>query len=580
MEVEIVTDLTVGQLIDYKRNDILKVNGEYQRGLRWTDAQKRMFIDSIFRNYSIPAFYFHKIKRESGSISNTYYDIVDGQQRIDAIYSYSEGAFPLLKPSESGFRFPNFVRNEICPWGGKRYGELSEELKQKLNESKVIAYEISTINENEIRDLFIRLQGGTPLTPQDKRDSWPGNFTEFVLRVGGKTGVEKWYGFDLFKQNLKVSNESRRRQLVAQVFMLFFSVREEKRFCDLKSINIDEFYHHHVDFDEKSKDAERFERICKILNEIFSGKPKIVGHHLIHSFLLVDSLLDEYVSGWESHLASVLHEFERKCKQASDAAKKGSEAGRFDRYWNSYAQWTRTNADLGNTIQRRHAFFVAEMLKSLAPEKIDKKRIFTDFERQTVFFRDKGLCQFCEMHSREHRISWQESEVHHVTPHSAGGVTEIDNGALVHRECHPKSSHDVENFRNWWDRRSTESINMDSNSGFGKLPLKKSRNRDQNGKSRYSGLRDYLVPVVRMIRTDGKDHTEAFKSIAHELNVRPSTVNAMCTRSLNFIGKDATQKFADSVRDGTIVQIAKDRYPDEIDYIDYELASVFPSNNG
>ena len=73
---------------------------------------------------------------------------------------------------------------------------------------------------------------GTPLTPQDKRDSWPGNFTEFVLRVGGKTGVEKWYGFDLFKQNLKVSNESRRRQLVAQIFMLFFSVREETRFCD------------------------------------------------------------------------------------------------------------------------------------------------------------------------------------------------------------------------------------------------------------------------------------------------------------------------------------------------------------
>lgn len=59
MEVQILTDLTVGQLIEYKRNDFLKVNGEYQRGLRWTDTQKRMFIDSIFRNYAIPAFYFH-----------------------------------------------------------------------------------------------------------------------------------------------------------------------------------------------------------------------------------------------------------------------------------------------------------------------------------------------------------------------------------------------------------------------------------------------------------------------------------------------------------------------------------------
>ena len=86
---------------------------------------------------------------------------------------------------------------------------------------------------------------------------------------------------------------------------------------------------------KNQKNAKRFEKICKILNEIFSGKPKIVGHHLIHSFLLVDSLLDEYASGWEPHLAGVLHEFERRCKEASDAAKKGSQGGEYDRYWNS-----------------------------------------------------------------------------------------------------------------------------------------------------------------------------------------------------------------------------------------------------
>lgn len=339
----------------------------------------------------------------------------------------------------------------------------------------------------------------------------------------------------------------------------------------MKSVNIDEFYHHHVDFDEKSKNAKRFEKICKILNEIFSGKPKIVGHHLIHSFLLVDSLLDEYASGWEPHLAGVLHEFERRCKEASDAAKKGSQGGEFDRYWNSYAQWTRTNADLASTIQRRHALFVAEMLKSLAPEKLDKKRIFTDFERQTIFFRDKGFCKFCEMNSREHKTSWEESDIHHVTPHSAGGVTEIDNGALVHRECHPKNRYDVERFRNWWARNlpnGDQNQDGDQNGG------------DGNNGPRRDNLRDYLIPVVRMIRIDGKDHTEAFRSRAHELNVLSSTVSAMCTRQFGFIGRSAVRKFVESVHDGRIVQIAKDRRPDEIGYIDRELAPLFRKNNG
>ena len=81
-----------------------------------------MFIDSIFRSYSIPVFNFHKIEGTVGNMTNAFYEIVDGQQRIDAIYSYSEGGFALPDPAnESGFGFPNFVKDAPCPWGGKRF---------------------------------------------------------------------------------------------------------------------------------------------------------------------------------------------------------------------------------------------------------------------------------------------------------------------------------------------------------------------------------------------------------------------------------------------------------------------------
>lgn len=215
--MKVSTELTdtVGTLIDLKRENILRVNHEYQRGLSWTGLQKLMFIDSIFRGYSIPAFYFHIIQPSAGGITNTFYDIVDGQQRIDSIYDYFEGAFSLLDPSaDTDFRFPNFVKNIKCPWAGKRFDELEENLKDEIKNTKVVVYKISSTDENEIRDLFIRLQGGTPLTPQDKRDSWPGNFTEFVLKNGGKSGVAKWYGIPVFKENAKVPNESKRRQLI------------------------------------------------------------------------------------------------------------------------------------------------------------------------------------------------------------------------------------------------------------------------------------------------------------------------------------------------------------------------------
>lgn len=457
MKVDIERDWTVGRLIELRHEQILRVDHEYQRGLRWTEVQKCMFIDSIFRDYSVPAFYFHLRESTAGGITNTYYDIVDGQQRIDAIYSYSEGAFPLLDPSdESRFRFPDFAKENPCPWAGKRFDELPDDLQSKLKSNQIVVYKITTANENLIRDLFIRLQGGTPLTAQDKRDSWPGNFTEFVLKIGGKKEVEKWPGVPLFREVVK-GDERRRRQLAAQIFMLYWTMREKNEFCDIKSRNIDEFYHSQVGFDGNSREARRFEKICAKIHEVFAGKPKITGHYVIHLVLLVDTLLDEYVPGWEGHLAAKLNEFEDRRSEAADATKLRRES-KFGRYYSEYGQWTQTRSDDSKTIRRRHAFFQEEMLGLLEPTILDKNRSFTDSQRKTVFFRDMELCQYCRMKGSDHKVSWKESDIHHVLPHTKGGETNIQNAVLVHRECHPRSEQDVEEFRFWWQASQGHSL--------------------------------------------------------------------------------------------------------------------------
>ena len=458
MKIDVMTNWTVGDLIENQQQQILRVNSEYQRGLRWTDIQKRMFIDSIFRGYSIPAFYFHKRGVETTIVNNTHFDIVDGQQRIDAIYNYSEGAFPLIDPQESSsFRFPNFIKDHDCPWAGKRYGELGKDLQDKLRSHSVVVYEISTDNENSIRDLFIRLQGGTPLSPQDKRDSWPGDFTDFVLTHGGKSGVEKWYGHRLFKDHVKSGNESKRRQLVAQLYMLFYHVRNETRFCDIKSTNIDDFYHKNVDFNPLSSDAKQFLIVCDTTAAALHNKPKIVGHYLIHVFLLVDSLLREYVGGWQDRLASALNEFITKCARGTKDMKNRIES-EYIEYYREYAQHARTSSDNALTIRRRHAYFTEKMLDLLEPKKKDPQRQFTDLDRQTVFFRDMENCQWCRLNAEDHKVSWSDSEIHHVRPHSEGGRTDLANGALVHRSCHPKSKEDTVHFREWWEGLRTETV--------------------------------------------------------------------------------------------------------------------------
>ena len=271
--------------------------------------------------------------------------------------------------------------------------------------------------------------------------------------------------------------------------MLFWTVRKENKFCDIKSINIDEFYHSQVGFDDNSDEARRFESICTKLYESMHGKPRVAGHYLIYLFLLVDSLLNEYVQGWESHMAVKLNEFEKRRHEAAEANKNRRET-EHKRYYSEYGQWTQTRSDDANTIRRRHAFFTEEMLKLLAPKKLDTKRAFTDLDKKTVFFRDMELCQFCKMNGSDHKILWEECEIHHVTPHADGGATSIENAALVHRDCHPKSEADVETFRNWW--QETRRLSTDPNGGSQSFPPPEGAKAkfEYRGQSHFGEIRD------------------------------------------------------------------------------------------
>src|SRR5690242_10419549 len=118
---------TVDDLLQWKANKMLTANAEYQRGVVWKDAQRKRLIDSVMRGYPIPLIYLHYISREVAGAKREDFEIIDGQQRIDALYAYKEGAFKLFDPvaDEEEARFPSFIKNQACPWGGRRFEDLT-----------------------------------------------------------------------------------------------------------------------------------------------------------------------------------------------------------------------------------------------------------------------------------------------------------------------------------------------------------------------------------------------------------------------------------------------------------------------
>jgi hypothetical protein len=84
-------------LLSFKEyeNDI-NPKPKYQRRTVWKPEQRYMLIDSILRKIDIPKIYL----RELDCDENYSYEIIDGKQRMSAIWDFLNDKFSLSEMSE------------------------------------------------------------------------------------------------------------------------------------------------------------------------------------------------------------------------------------------------------------------------------------------------------------------------------------------------------------------------------------------------------------------------------------------------------------------------------------------------
>jgi len=434
--------IKIKDLIELKRNGMLLVNSEYQRGMVWSKNQQKKLIDSVFRGYALPLFYLHYQQKQVGDMKADSYSIIDGQQRINALYDFREGAIKLYDPikDENEARFPQFIKNVTCPWAGKYFMDLDNELQEKFDNTKLMYAKIETTNDDEARDLFIRLQAGLPLNAQEKRDAWPGGYTEFVLRFGGKPEIKRYPGHDFFRNKVtKSTDRGSVRQLCAQVGMLFLREATKGNWTDTSSPKIDEYYYQQLGLNQNDPNVTRFQKVLDHVFDLFknySGK-KLQDHEVIHVILLVDSLLnDEYTKDWQSNFIEAFDKFRQ-----NHAIAKKEKTGTF---WENYSLYTQANANKISSLQLRHKFFSEQMLLLLKPIKKDSTRLFGPIEREIIYYRDNKKCQVCGK-----EIAWDDLDIHHIKEYQFGGETELLNGVSVHKSCHPKGQAAIDFEEKW-----------------------------------------------------------------------------------------------------------------------------------
>ncbi|MGK2850599.1 MAG: DUF262 domain-containing protein [Candidatus Limnocylindrales bacterium] len=154
----------------------------YQRsGDVWSLARRQLFIDSLLNGYDVPKIYLHDLR---GRHPTKVYAVVDGKQRLTALWSYLADGFPL----DDAFRIETpgsagVAPEAAVPSGPLRCSELDPAWRARLFGTYLSVVLIRDATVADIEELFSRLNNGVPLASGERRNAFGGDMAALVREV-------------------------------------------------------------------------------------------------------------------------------------------------------------------------------------------------------------------------------------------------------------------------------------------------------------------------------------------------------------------------------------------------------------
>lgn len=383
---------------------------DYQRPPVWSRKQKQLLMDTILRNYDIPKFYWRAVIRDDGK----KYEVIDGQQRLRAIWEFASDEYPLGKDIDS------IDGHEIA---GLKYSELPDEVMEIFDtysiDVVVVTDAQSADHEEEVRDMFLRLQNGTTLKAQEKRNARSGSMRDFVKEIAAHP----------FFERCKFSNTRFTYDLVAAQTIL---IELDGGPTNVKDADLNRMYEDEIGFDRDGQKAKKVRKTYDFLAKAFPEKtPELERYNVINLYCLASLLIDGYV--WQdlaAPLADWFIKFESN-RRANDALQDE------ERDWSlvEYKRLTSYSTDAEESIGARlkmieERFFLANPDIEL----IDPLRSFSHEQRVAIYRRDKGHCQL-RLRCNGEKVSWDNWHADHIKPHVKGGKTTVSNGQIACPAC-------------------------------------------------------------------------------------------------------------------------------------------------
>jgi hypothetical protein len=243
---------------------------EYQRrGELWNKEKRQLLIDSILNDYDIPKMYFHELTEKQKKQQNIKYDyaIIDGRQRLETIWSFIDGEFPLAEDFE-------YLQNPEIKAGNLTYSELAKkfpDLKIEFDSFPLPIILVQTEDTDLIEDMFSRLNEAVPLNAAEKRNAIGGPMAK-VIRELTKD--------HFFSKKVKISDKRyQHREIAARLIFIEYSLKYQGKIIDTKKPYLDALVRKYKDGTKKDSNELKKEiyKNLNLMNQIFSNADDLLG---------------------------------------------------------------------------------------------------------------------------------------------------------------------------------------------------------------------------------------------------------------------------------------------------------------
>lgn len=373
----------------------LNLNPTYQRNSVWTKSQKQLLIDSLLSGIPVPAIYWNKVDQNK-------IDVVDGQQRLRAISEFKKDEFRL---------------DEDSNYGAKLYSELSEENIDLIDDYQLSIIYLYNWSDEQIEDMFLRLQDGSPLNAAEKRRAIQGTFRDVVKEISLLPFFENRVNFNNDRYGFE--------DAVAKTLHLHIN-----GFTGISASKIKETYKKNNKIKVDDPKPRSLKKSLLFLERGFKSidvSPQIKKWSSISLPLVILDLMENYnISKFEKRFAEEFMNLE----EARMLEREKNEEDQDPRLinFNDFAR-----ADDPSRLESRHKFlckWFVERIENLETIERDSQRNFTRLQKAILYNRSGGKCEMCKTD-----ISQDNFDADHIIKHSEGGKTSLSNGRALCINC-------------------------------------------------------------------------------------------------------------------------------------------------